>query len=229
MEITPLAIEGAWVFTPRVHGDTRGTFLEWFAERTFVQATGHSLRLAQANCSVSTSGVIRGIHFAAVPPGQAKYVTCASGAALDVVVDLRVGSPTFGRWEPVRLDGQSRRAVYLSEGLGHAFLALDDGTTVVYLCSEPYTPAREFAVHPLDPEIGIDWPTSNSRGEPLALVLSEKDQRAPMLEDARQAGLLPTLDQCLTHRSGLGAGRRDPIRREAPASPFDVSSRGQVL
>src|SRR5271170_4570399 len=137
-----LDIDGAWVFTPRVHGDGRGSFLEWFRGAEFLTDLGHGLEVAQANCSVSRRGVIRGIHFADVPPGQAKYVTCASGAILDVIVDIRVGSPTFGQWEAVRLDEIGRRAVYLEPGLGHGFVALSESATVIYQCSESYAPGR---------------------------------------------------------------------------------------
>src|SRR5271170_4270885 len=134
----PMGIAGAWTFTPAVHRDERGYFLEWFRARELSESLGYWPETAQANCSVSRRGVIRGIHFASVPPGQAKYVTCVSGAVLDVVVDLRVGSPSFGRWEAVRLDDDSRRAVFLAEGLGHAFTALSEEATVIYLCSTAY-------------------------------------------------------------------------------------------
>ncbi len=96
MHIEELDIEGAWVVTPQIHGDDRGAFLEWFRSDRFREATGHDLKLTQANCSVSARGTVRGIHFADVPPGQAKYVQCFAGRILDVVVDIRVGSPTFG-------------------------------------------------------------------------------------------------------------------------------------
>ena len=137
MTFRELAVPGAWEFTPTQHGDPRGVFLEWFQGDPLAQRVGHRVSLAQANCSVSAAGVVRGIHFADVPPGQAKYVTCPRGAVLDVVVDLRVGSPTFGRWDGVMLDDQDRRAVYISEGLGHAFMSLEDDSTLVYLCSTP--------------------------------------------------------------------------------------------
>ncbi|MEU8075768.1 dTDP-4-dehydrorhamnose 3,5-epimerase [Catellatospora citrea] len=185
MKINPLSIEGAWEIVPVQHGDPRGAFMEWYRFDRLTEAVGHPLRLAQANLSTSTRGVVRGIHFAQVPPGQAKYVTCVRGAILDVVVDLRVGSPTFGRHEVVRLDDVDRKAVYLAEGLGHGFCALEDEVTVSYLCSEVYHPAREFAVHPLDPELAIGWP----QGVPL---LSTRDAAAPSLAEARAAGLLPT-------------------------------------
>ncbi len=160
--------------------------------------------MAQANCSVSQRGVIRGIHFADVPPGQAKYVTCAAGAVIDVVVDLRVGSPTFARWNAMQLDDQTRRALYISEGLGHAFAALSDQATVLYLCSTPYSPAREHGVHPLDPAIGIAWPGDT---EP---VLSDKDAAAPSLAQARSAGLLPDYDACQAYTASLRhAGQPD--------------------
>ena len=155
----PISIAGAWTFTPAVHRDDRGYFLEWFRAGELSGSLGYWPQTAQANCSVSRRGVIRGVHFASVPPGQAKYVTCVSGAVLDVIVDIRVGSPSYGRWEAVRLDDTGRRAVFLSAGLGHAFMALSDEATVIYLCSTPYTPGREHGVHPLDPDIGIEWPS----------------------------------------------------------------------
>ncbi|MEV4273311.1 dTDP-4-dehydrorhamnose 3,5-epimerase [Micromonospora aurantiaca (nom. illeg.)] len=189
MKIRPLSIEGAWEVTPRRHGDARGLFLEWYRFDRLAEAVGRPLRLAQANLSVSARGVVRGIHFADVPPGQAKYVTCVRGAVLDVVVDVRAGSPTYGRWEAVRLDDTDRRAVYLAEGLGHGFCALTDDATLNYLCSATYNPAAEHTVHPLDPDLGIDWPAATP-------LLSERDAAAPRLAEARAAGLLPGYDAC---------------------------------
>jgi dTDP-4-dehydrorhamnose 3,5-epimerase len=198
MQIRPLAVAGAWEATPRQYADDRGVFLEWFTDASFTAASGHRFDLAQANVSVSARGVLRGIHVADVPPGQAKYVTCVSGAVLDVVVDLRVGSPTFGAWDSTVLDAVDRRAVYLAEGLGHGFLALEDASTVVYLCSEPYAPAREHEVNALDPELGISWPSGI---EPL---LSPKDAAAPTLAQALEQGLLPTWEASRAHIAGLG-------------------------
>jgi dTDP-4-dehydrorhamnose 3,5-epimerase len=184
-----LAIPGAWEITPVVHADPRGAFFEWFTDREFTSITGHSLDLRQANCSVSGAGVLRGVHFAQVPPGQAKYVTCPRGAVVDVVVDIRVGSPTFGTWDAVTLDDQTHRSVYLTEGLGHAFLALEDDSTVMYLCSAGYDPAREHTINALDPALAIDWA---SLGWPGELILSDRDRAAPTLEQVRADGLLPT-------------------------------------
>jgi dTDP-4-dehydrorhamnose 3,5-epimerase len=186
----PLGIEGAWMFRPRIYQDARGDFLEWFRAAELAEHLGHAMSIAQANCSVSRSGVIRGIHFADVPPGQAKYVTCVSGAILDAVVDVRVGSPTFARWQAVKLDDEGRQALYLAEGLGHAFMALTKQATVMYLCSTPYDPTREHGVHPLDPGIGINWANG------LDPILSPKDDAAPGLDEARHAGLLPDYGKC---------------------------------
>ena len=135
MQIRPLAISGAFEITPRQHGDERGGFLEWFKSEQFRDAAGHDLELAQANCSVSAAGVIRGIHFSDVPPGQAKYVDVRRRGRVRCRGRRTRRSPTFGSWEAVLLDDADRRAVYLGEGLGHAFMSLADGATVVYLCS----------------------------------------------------------------------------------------------
>ena len=206
----PTSIGGAWTFTPDMHRDGRGHFLEWFRADELSESLGYWPETAQANCSVSRRGVVRGVHFASVPPGQAKYVTCVSGAILDVIVDIRVGSPGYGRSEAVRLDDTSRRAVFLEAGLGHAFTALSDEATVVYLCSAPYSPGREHGVHPLDPDIGIEWPAGT---EP---VLSPKDAAAPALEQARRAGLLPLYADCKAYLRSL---------RKAADAPCSLSAR----
>jgi len=158
MKVRALDILGAWEFTPVQHGDARGLFAEWYKEPVFAEAVGHPLQVAQSNVSVSSAGTLRCVHFAQLPPSQAKYVFCPKGSILDVVVDLRKGSPTYGQHELVRLDDVYRKALYLAEGLGHAFYAEQDGSTVTYLVTAPYAPAREFGVHPLDPTLGIPWP-----------------------------------------------------------------------
>lgn len=203
MEYRELSVPGAWEITPKQFGDPRGVFLEWFKAEKFTEALGHPLDLQQANCSVSAAGVLRGIHFADTPPGQAKYVTCPKGAVLDVVVDIRVGSPTFGQWDSVLLDDTDRRAIYLGEGLGHAFMSLEDDSTVLYLCSTGYSPGREHGIHPLDAEVGIAWPTTGRNGEPLEPLLSEKDLAAPSLAEAVTQGLLPTVEQVEAHLASL--------------------------
>lgn len=202
MDVAPLGIDGAWVFTPRAFADDRGVFLEWYQAKTMARAIGYPLDLAQANHSISARGVLRGLHYADVPPGQAKYVYCSSGAVLDVAVDLRVGSPTYGRCEQVRLDDVDRRAVYLAEGLGHAFLALTDQASVSYLCSTAYDPAAEHAVHPLDPALGLPWPAG------ITPQLSAKDADAPSLAQAAAAGALPSYASCLAYYETLAPPRR---------------------
>jgi dTDP-4-dehydrorhamnose 3,5-epimerase len=187
MRITPLSIAGAWQITPRLHHDDRGSFAEWYRFDHLAEAVGRPLDLAQGNVSVSRRGVVRGVHFADVPPGQAKYVMCARGAILDIVVDLRTGSPTYGQWEAVPLDDTGRGAVHLEAGLGHAFCALSEETVVVYLCSSVYNPAAERTVHPFDPDLAIEWPES-------ARLLSDRDARAPGLRRLRDDGLLPAFD-----------------------------------
>jgi dTDP-4-dehydrorhamnose 3,5-epimerase len=145
MQIEPLSIPGAFLVTPRQFPDDRGVFLESFRGDVLATHLGHRPDILQTNVSVSARGTVRGIHFADVPPGQGKYVTAVRGALVDYVVDVRVGSPTFGHWEAVTLDAVDRRAVYLSEGLGHAFCALEDDTTAVYLCTAAYNPRGEHA------------------------------------------------------------------------------------
>jgi dTDP-4-dehydrorhamnose 3,5-epimerase len=198
--VESLKIDGAWSYTPRQFPDDRGTFLEAFRGEEFAHLLGYRLDVAQVNCSVSRRGVIRGIHYADVPPGQAKYVSCARGAILDVVVDIRVGSPTFGAWEAVRLDEVNRRSLFIAEGLGHGFVALTDDATVLYLCSTGYAPGREHGINPLDPTLGIEWPLSELGG---ARVLSDKDAEAPSLREALDAGRLPRYEDCLDYANVL--------------------------
>jgi dTDP-4-dehydrorhamnose 3,5-epimerase len=196
MKIRPLAFEGAFEITPAIRGDDRGIFLEWYRFDHLAAEVGHPLQLAQANISVSAKGVVRGIHYADVPPGQAKYVTCTRGALLDVIVDIRVGSPTYGQWDSVVLDDVDRRAVYVAEGLGHGFCALTDDATLTYLCSATYNPTAERSVNPLDPELAISWPAD-------APQLAPRDLSAPSLAAARDGGLLPDYATCREYTSSL--------------------------
>ncbi len=186
-------MSGAWLFSPPVFPDVRGLFVAPYQADAFAAAVGRPLHVAQTNHSVSRRGVVRGVHFAAVPPGQAKYVYCPQGELLDVVVDLRLGSPTFGRHDAVRLDSRAYQAVYLAEGLGHAFTALREDTVTAYLCSTGYEPAHEHGVNPLDPELALPWPTD------VTPMLSDRDAAAPTLAQARDSGLLPHLADCPPH------------------------------
>jgi dTDP-4-dehydrorhamnose 3,5-epimerase len=200
MDVRALKIEGAFEITPRQFPDERGVFLESFRGDRLADAIGHRLDIIQTNVSVSSAGTVRGVHFADVPPSQAKYVTALAGSLIDFVIDIRVGSPTFGLWDSVLLDTVDRRAIYLAEGLGHAICALADDSCVMYLCSATYDPAREHAINPLDPDLGFALPDG------ITPVLSAKDAAAPSLSQAAAAGLLPRYDECLRHYAELASG-----------------------
>ena len=204
VQVQPLAIEGVWEFTPLLRADDRGVFLEAFKQSAFLEAAGHEFSLQQMNISVSKAGTVRGIHFADVPPGQAKYVQCLAGRILDVVVVIRVGSPTFGTWDAIELDDVERKGLYIAEGLGHAFCALSDSATVGYLCSEPFSPTREHGIHPLDPTLNLPWPDGQNS------LLSAKDAAAPSLAEALARDLLPKYDECSSYSSLLLQGRLNP-------------------
>ena len=198
MQIRELKIPDSYEITPKQFGDDRGVFLEWYRFDKLAEVVGHPIDLRQANTSVSKHGVVRGIHFADVPLGQAKYVTATHGAVLDYVIDIRVGSPTYGQWDTVLLDDTDRRAIYIAEGLGHAFVALTDDATVSYLVTDTFNAEREHGIDPLDSEIGLVFPAE--AGEPL---LSPKDTEAPSLRQAASAGLLPTWDDMRTYYASL--------------------------
>jgi dTDP-4-dehydrorhamnose 3,5-epimerase len=198
VQIRELTIPDAYEVTPKQFGDDRGVFLEWYRFDRLAEVLGHPLDVAQANTSVSRRGVVRGIHFADIPPSQAKYVTATRGAVLDFVIDIRVGSPTFGRWDSVLLDDVDRRGIYLAEGLGHCFVALTDDATVSYLVSATFNADREHGIHPLDPDIGLVFP--EAAGE---LLLSPKDTEAPGLAEAAASGLLPTWETARAYYDSL--------------------------
>jgi len=189
MRTRELAVAGAFEFTPRSFADQRGLFVSPMQEEPFVAAVGAPFPVAQTNHSVSARGVLRGVHFTATPPGQAKYVYCAAGRARDVIVDLRLGSPTFGRWDSVELDDRDFRAVYLPVGVGHAFLALEDATVMSYMVSTPYRAELELSIDALDPELALPWP------DDIELVRVERDLHAPRLADS--AGVLPRYPDCV--------------------------------
>ncbi|MGQ0838783.1 dTDP-4-dehydrorhamnose 3,5-epimerase family protein [Actinokineospora sp.] len=195
-----MAVLNAYRIVPEQHPDQRGSFHEGFRSGVLSDVIGYPFVIGQANYSTSQRNTVRGIHGTSIPPGQAKLVTCVRGAVLDVVVDLRVGSPTFGQFDVTRQDAESGIAVYLADGLGHAFHALTDDACMNYLCSEAYVPGTMIEINPLDPDIGIPWALT----EPP--IISEKDGNAPNLAEAMSSGLLPTYEDCLAHYAALKAG-----------------------
>lgn len=186
MKITPLGIEGVWVAESPIWSDDRGFFREWFKTADIEEATGRSFGIEQANISHSSKGTLRGIHYSIAPRGQAKWITCVSGAIKDIIVDIRPDSSTFGQWVEVELRGNSGKAVFISEGLGHAFIALEDNTTVAYLVSTPFSLTHEFEINPLDEKIAVNWGIQLSE-----LKISDKDKKAPTLEERLVEGKLP--------------------------------------
>jgi dTDP-4-dehydrorhamnose 3,5-epimerase len=182
MELKPLGIEGVWLAESPVWSDDRGIFREWFKSEDIKNATGRKFNVKQANISRSSAGTLRGIHYSVAPLGQAKWITCVSGSIQDVIVDIRPGSKTFGQWISVELDADSGKALFISERLGHGFLALENYTTVAYLLSTPYSPHDEYGINPLDPEIGIKWQIPREN-----LKLSKKDENAASLFDLFQS------------------------------------------
>jgi dTDP-4-dehydrorhamnose 3,5-epimerase/epimerase EvaD len=190
MKMRPLAVAGAFEFSPTIYEDERGLFVSPFQEPAFVEATGHRHTVAQTNHNRSAYGVVRGIHFTLTPPGQAKYVHCARGRALDVVVDLRAGSPTFGRWDAVEMDDLSFRSMYFPVGVGHAFIALAADTVMSYLVTSSYVPEHELSIDPLDADLALPWPAG------IEYVLSERDRTAMSFEQAGADGLLPRYADC---------------------------------
>jgi len=189
MKTHPLKISGSWKIEFQKFDDNRGFFYESFKEEDFKNQIGRNLNIKQTNTSSSSRGSVRGIHYALVPPSQAKLVQCQRGSIKDYVIDIRVGSPTFGQFEEIELNEKSASAVFIEEGLAHAFVALENQTVVTYFVTEKYNPEREKGINPFDKTLNVKWPE-------IELILSEKDKQAISLEEAKNQGLLPTFDEC---------------------------------
>lgn len=186
-----LTVGGAFAVSTPAFPDDRGVFLSPLLASAFADTAGRPFfPLAQASYSVSRRGVVRGVHFTATPPGCAKYVYCPQGRALDIVVDLRVGSPTFGRYDGIVLDREHCPAVYFPVGVGHLFVALEDDTVMNYLLSQEYRPENELAVSAFDPDLGLPIP------DDIDPIMSPRDRDAPTLAEALAAGILPDYDRC---------------------------------
>jgi len=189
MKATPLSINGSWKIDFQRFDDNRGYFYESFKDEDFKSQIGRNFVIKQTNTSSSSKGSVRGIHYALVPPSQAKLVQCQRGSIKDYVIDIRVGSPTFGQFEEIELNENSASAVFIEEGLAHAFVALENQTVVTYYVTEKYNPDREKGINPFDKTLNVKWPE-------IELVLSEKDKQAITLEEAKNQGLLPSFDEC---------------------------------
>ncbi|HHJ16692.1 MAG TPA: dTDP-4-dehydrorhamnose 3,5-epimerase [Gammaproteobacteria bacterium] len=175
MRVQKLDIPDVQLLEPDVHGDQRGFFLEYFHAGKF-QAQGLDLTLVQCNHSRSDQGVLRGLHYQLQQP-QGKLVQVIRGAVFDVVVDIRQGSPTFGRWVGQLLSEENHHQLYVPPGLAHGFCVLSDSTDFLYFCTDLYRPDDEYGIAWDDPALGIEWP-----GGPFSL--SEKDRNNPTLADA---------------------------------------------
>jgi dTDP-4-dehydrorhamnose 3,5-epimerase len=186
MTLEKLAIVGAHLATHKVFPDERGIFREWFKSEEIL-TIDKNFSVQQANFSKSKQGVIRGIHYSLAPQGQAKIVTCANGEIVDVLVDLRVGSPTYLKVEYIELSEISGKVVYVPTGVGHGFIVLSDSASVVYLTSSGYSPAYERAICPTDPELGITWPLIE-KSHP---IVSTADLEAKNLAQLSELGELP--------------------------------------
>lgn len=183
MEIRKLGILGALEFSAQIFSDDRGSFREWINIERIKHEMDFSFPVIQANISHSKLGVIRGIHFSNSVKGQDKFVTCISGKIIDVLVDLRIGSPTYLVKEYVHLDQTCGKSVYIPTGVGHGFVSKEDNSIVSYLLTSEYDPATEQSIHPLDGELGIDWNTKS-------FILSVRDSSAQTLAQATSQKLL---------------------------------------
>jgi len=178
MKATPLALPGVLLLEPKLYDDNRGAFYESYNARTFAEATGLDVQFVQDNHSVSRRGVVRGLHYQVAPAAQGKLVRVLVGAAFDVVVDIRRSSPTFGQWVGEMLSAQNRHQLWIPEGFAHGFMALNDGTEVLYKTTDFYHRAAERAIRWDDSDLAVAWPAD------IVPILSDKDAAAPSFRDA---------------------------------------------
>ena len=179
MKYIQTEIAGLWTIEPKVLSDSRGYFMESFKQEVFNQNVG-KVDFIQENESGSSRGVLRGLHYQLAPYSQAKLVRVIEGTVLDVAVDLRKGSPTFGKYMAVELSGQNKRQFYIPQGFAHGFHVLSERAVFTYKVDNPYMPSHERSLRFDDPQIGIDWQIT----DPENVILSEKDKNAPLLAEA---------------------------------------------
>ena len=179
MNVIDTEIAGVKIIEPRIFGDERGYFFESFSVRDFAAQTGMDITFVQDNESKSRYGVLRGLHFQKPPFAQAKLLRCVRGAVLDVAVDIRHGSPTFGQYVAVELTEENHRQFYIERGFAHGFAVLSDVAVFQYKCDEYYHPEAEAGISIADASLGIDWQVHLEEA-----ILSEKDMHHPLLCDA---------------------------------------------
>ena len=179
MNYTETEIPGVWIMEPKVFGDTRGYFMETYKKPEFEQIVC-TCDFIQENESCSAQGVLRGLHYQLEPYSQAKLVRVICGTVLDVVVDVRTGSPTFGKYVMIELSGENKRQVFIPKGFAHGFYVTSETAVFTYKVDNPYNRNLERGIFYDDPEIGVNW-----RLKPeFPLLVSEKDRNAPLLKDA---------------------------------------------
>jgi dTDP-4-dehydrorhamnose 3,5-epimerase len=196
VNINKLQIDGSWIIDFHKFEDHRGYFFESFKLNECVEGFARPLTITQANTSLSKKGSIRGIHYALIPPSQAKFIQCQKGSIIDFVVDIRIGSPTFGTFQAINLNSNNPQAVFIEEGLAHAFVALEDETIVTYLINQNYNPEREKGINPFDSQLSISWPK-------IDLILSKKDKNEISLSEAQKRGILPNYKECKEYIKSL--------------------------
>lgn len=178
MNVIKTDIPDVLIFEPRVFGDDRGFFFESFNQRVFEQAVGRQVNFMQDNHSSSSKGVLRGLHYQLAPSAQAKLVRCLSGSIYDVAVDIREGSSTFGQWVGIELSAENKKQIWIPEGFAHGFIALEDGTEILYKTNNYYSKENERAIRWDDSQLAIKWPID-------PLIISEKDNQACSLNEAQ--------------------------------------------
>ncbi|WP_171998133.1 dTDP-4-dehydrorhamnose 3,5-epimerase [Cronobacter sp. JZ38] len=177
MNVIQTEIPDVLILEPKVFGDARGFFFESFNQRTFEEAVGRKIEFVQDNHSKSAKGVLRGLHYQLAPYAQAKLVRCLHGAIYDVAIDIRRNSPTFGKWVGAELSAENKRQIWIPEGFAHGFIALENGTEILYKTNNFYSKESERAIRWDDEQIAIEWPAK-------AAIISEKDAVAPSFANA---------------------------------------------
>ncbi len=183
MPFQEMKIKGAWIHTPIRHNDDRGYFEELFRTREIDSLLGHPFLVRQGNRSSSRKGVVRGIHYAKLADFEHKYVSCPSGSIIDFVVDLRIGSPTFGKWDSVNINPHNGKGVLISSGIGHAFLSLEDNSVAQYLVTREYSNEAIGIINPFDQDVSIDFESYSRKFEISEFIVSEQDLHGAKLRE----------------------------------------------